>query len=547
MRLNVLITAISVLAVLTLFGIFAFQTERILGDSFSELSQTQSQNLGQLVQIVFATRKDYLSNFSHVVRSDNDLASSFVLAAESKDFHAVLSRLNKIKARSGIPIIDIVSRRGNTLTNALGSFSKSVALESPMEAITSIVTVGERVLLVSYAPLKLYDEMVGVLVLGYPLDKRFADQVGKETKTVVSFSLNSSKDADENIIPLEQVGKDILFASVKADSSVVSRANAAIRTRLFKFGVVILLLFISILFASIDIGFLRHFRLILAQIAHAASQLREGKLEPLALNNHKIKELSQIASAFNQFSSSIESYDSRLRETTAAVSAAQEKAAVAETVEQVVHDLKSPLSALDKFVTAEDSLPSESKFILRGALNRITEIISDLKKGKNPDKKDKHKSPEKTAVVTQHLPTLIEELLKEKRFQYSGKQDLSITLEIDAESEELMANVDPSGFKRVISNLVDNSVHSIEKNGLVLIFLSTFQSMIEIRIVDNGKGIPEEILDKLGRKGATFGKESGSGLGLYSAKKSIDEWKGALRISSATNRGTSVRILLPKV
>lgn len=544
MRLNTFITVISVATIVFLLTIFSLQTERILEDSFSELSETQSKNLEQLVQIVFASRKEYLSNFSRVIRGDNDLASSFILSTESKDFHTVITRIEKLKIKSGIPVIDIVSLRGKTLFNGLGSFAKNVSLHPKEAAVTSVVPVKDSLLLLCYAPLKLYDETVGILVLGYPLDQNFSEQIGKETKTTVSFSLIGNIKGTESRVPIEQVGKDVLFASIKADSSVVKQTNSIIQRRLFKFGALILVLFIITLFATLDFGVLRHFRSILAQIALAAGQLREGKLEPLALKEHRIKELSQIADAFNQFSSSIESYDQKLRETTEAVSIAKEKAAVAEVVEEVIHDLKAPLSAIDKFIAADQILTKDSKFILGSSLGRILEILGALKKGKN-QAADK---PKDEGILTyyQPLPELVEQVLKEKRVQYQNKKDLLLSSETDSEPSELSAKVDPATFKRVISNLVDNAVESIETHGIVLVLLTNFQNMVEVRIQDNGKGISKEIIEKLGKKGATFGKPNGSGLGLYTAKKAIDGWKGALRISSTPNLGTTVRIFLPR-
>jgi signal transduction histidine kinase len=67
-----------------------------------------------------------------------------------------------------------------------------------------------------------------------------------------------------------------------------------------------------------------------------------------------------------------------------------------------------------------------------------------------------------------------------------------------------------------------------------------------VRVEDNGRGIPSEILENLGKKGATFGKEGGSGLGIYGAKKYIEKMGGKLEIKSRLGDGTMVMIILPR-
>ena len=67
--------------------------------------------------------------------------------------------------------------------------------------------------------------------------------------------------------------------------------------------------------------------------------------------------------------------------------------------------------------------------------------------------------------------------------------------------------------------------------------------MIMIRIIDQGSGIPEHLLSKIGEPFFTT-KEQGTGLGLMICKNIIEEHKGNLKIDSSSN-GTKVEILLP--
>jgi len=84
-----------------------------------------------------------------------------------------------------------------------------------------------------------------------------------------------------------------------------------------------------------------------------------------------------------------------------------------------------------------------------------------------------------------------------------------------------------------------------DKGNIKVILLSENEYVI-VKVKDDGKGIPPEILSRLGEKGLTFNKKGGSGLGLYHAKTTIEKWSGKLEINSELNKGTEVTIKIPK-
>ena len=93
--------------------------------------------------------------------------------------------------------------------------------------------------------------------------------------------------------------------------------------------------------------------------------------------------------------------------------------------------------------------------------------------------------------------------------------------------------------------MIDNSVEALEGKGAITVSLTGSDGWITIAVSDNGKGIPLDVLPMLGRRGGTFGKTNGSGLGLYHAKTTVEGWGGHLNISSKLGHGTEVTISLP--
>lgn len=110
--------------------------------------------------------------------------------------------------------------------------------------------------------------------------------------------------------------------------------------------------------------------------------------------------------------------------------------------------------------------------------------------------------------------------------------------------------VSEAEFKRILSNIINNSIESFEPRGQGSVTLAlkpaAESAFIHIVISDTGKGISPEILPQLGQRRLTFGKTHGSGLGLSYAFSRIESWLGQIWIKSTLNQGTQVTLSLPQ-
>ncbi|NIU02190.1 MAG: GHKL domain-containing protein, partial [Nitrosopumilaceae archaeon] len=78
----------------------------------------------------------------------------------------------------------------------------------------------------------------------------------------------------------------------------------------------------------------------------------------------------------------------------------------------------------------------------------------------------------------------------------------------------------------VFINLILNSIQAIgDKPGIISIYVEEDKSSIKIRIEDTGKGVPEDILDRIFEPLVT-NKEKGTGLGLSTCKNIIEQHGG---------------------
>lgn len=223
--------------------------------------------------------------------------------------------------------------------------------------------------------------------------------------------------------------------------------------------------------------------------------------------------------------------------------------AFAKVASQVAHDIRSPLAALAVAEEELSGVPEDVRLIVRSAINRIRDITNDLSEKKRKalaptETSQSSADPPKERISTQCLPGLLEEIVSEKRVEFRNRTNFSLELKIGCENYGVFADVQATEFKRTISNLIDNSADTLPNGGNVTVTLATFGSIAEVYVQDDGPGIPEDILPRLGERGQTYGKKNGSGLGLFYARQCCRNWGGDLRIESKVGQGTLVALSL---
>ena len=105
--------------------------------------------------------------------------------------------------------------------------------------------------------------------------------------------------------------------------------------------------------------------------------------------------------------------------------------------------------------------------------------------------------------------------------------------------------IDRSALSIALTNLILNARQAMEDRGQLFITTKSTDDKVLIEIRDTGPGIPQEVKDRLFQPFVTT-KPSGSGLGLYSAKRIIEAHGGEIFIESELGQGTTVKVYLPK-
>lgn len=208
---------------------------------------------------------------------------------------------------------------------------------------------------------------------------------------------------------------------------------------------------------------------------------------------------------------------------------------------QMSHDIRSPLATLNTVIKDLENIPQEKNILIEKAMTRIADISENLLSRT----KINTTSRSLPIYALKNIASIIQEIIEQKKIEYSNHKNISISFVNKATAPA--AKVDESELKRILSNLINNSIESSKNEGVeIIIELSESNNHLLLKIKDNGKGIDQEILNKLGKQEITS-KRSGSGIGLIHSFERIKEWGGKINISSQLNVGTSVQIELPLI
>ena len=132
-------------------------------------------------------------------------------------------------------------------------------------------------------------------------------------------------------------------------------------------------------------------------------------------------------------------------------------------------------------------------------------------------------------------------------YEYALKNH--ITYKFEAPEEAIHLWFDPKQMQKVILNLLSNAFKYTNSKGFITVTIALQEQRVEIRIKDNGTGIPSESIDKIfDRFYQTDNQASqfslGTGIGLALTKSIVELHKGTIRVESTLNEGSCFTVTL---
>ena len=220
-----------------------------------------------------------------------------------------------------------------------------------------------------------------------------------------------------------------------------------------------------------------------------------------------------------------------------------------EFVATVSHELKTPLTSIrgysETIVDGENLTEAEiKKFagVINDEAERMGRLVGDLLQLSRFDY---------NKVSWNKMMFDIEELCEKvvEKMQIIAKEK-SHELRIINSIGIPKVYADQDAIEQVLVNIITNSIKYTHDGGRIEVYLSYDKGKVNIKIVDNGMGIPEKDLQRIFERFYRVDKArsrqmGGTGLGLSIVKEIVDGNNGTIDIKSKVNVGTEVTISLP--
>lgn len=226
----------------------------------------------------------------------------------------------------------------------------------------------------------------------------------------------------------------------------------------------------------------------------------------------------------------------------------REKERIKELVTDISHQLKTPLASLKmsyEIMTSSEFTEEEQKEFLnhgKDEIEKLQILLSSLIKVSRLEANMIEIIPVKAKIK--------ETIIRAVETVYMKADEKSIMIEME-EFKEMELYFDPKWTQEVFINILDNAVKYSSPDTSIIIRVSEMISFILIEIEDEGIGIERKEYSKIfqrfyrGNKKEVIEQE-GSGVGLYLARKILEEQGGTIRVKKGAKKGSIFSMTLPK-
>jgi signal transduction histidine kinase len=214
--------------------------------------------------------------------------------------------------------------------------------------------------------------------------------------------------------------------------------------------------------------------------------------------------------------------------------------ALARAASSISHDLRHYLAAVvanAEFLYESDMLKINRDEVyeeIKTAANQMTDLIDSLRE----------LSLQRSAITP--VRSKIDQVIRRAIEAIHAKPEFRSARIILLAPDDLEGMFDPRKLERVFFNLILNACEAtLEGNGSVTVEAQRTDKAFEMRITDNGTGVPASIQNTLFDPFVSFGKPNGTGLGLAIVSKIVQDHSGSVVVEKTSELGTTILVRLP--
>jgi len=207
----------------------------------------------------------------------------------------------------------------------------------------------------------------------------------------------------------------------------------------------------------------------------------------------------------------------------------------------LAHEIRNPLATLKTFLDLFPQRYRDKEFrgdflkLTTSELDRITTLVTDLLSFARPAKPDVKKGN-----INQVLEDVIHLVAVEAK-----KQNITINTNLQKIRQALL---DADQMKQVFLNIFLNAFDAIKKRGRISVesrdIRKNGMDYVQVEISNNGKSIPEQMLEHIFDPFFTT-KKKGGGLGLSISHQIVQEHNGIIEVESIAKKGTTFIVTIP--
>jgi signal transduction histidine kinase len=207
----------------------------------------------------------------------------------------------------------------------------------------------------------------------------------------------------------------------------------------------------------------------------------------------------------------------------------------------LAHEVRNPLNAamlqlelLERRLrrTANDPKLIEPTELAQKEIERLTRLLNEFLAFARPP--ELHTQEHDVVAV-------VRQVLEPER---AGAEQRGVTLELDAEPAQVLAEVDVAKLHQVVVNLVRNACEAVAGGGHIRVGIRVDDARCVLRVSDDGPGIPDEVRPRIYEPFFST-KESGTGLGMSIVHSLVSLHGGSIALDTGP-RGTTFEVTLPR-
>lgn len=214
-------------------------------------------------------------------------------------------------------------------------------------------------------------------------------------------------------------------------------------------------------------------------------------------------------------------------------------------VSSMTHDLKSPVTSImgsvQILLEAADQLPYERRVERLEAIEQGSKRLLRLIEQVLNAARSQSRPP-----LTQASLNLVDYV---RPLATSFATAHGRLVEVRSTDRDILVDADPEALDQVMSILLENACVHTPEGTSVWVDVDASGEAAEVKVIDNGPGIPADDLPDLFvpfRRGMSAAGQPGAGLGMFIATNLVQGMGGEISVQSVSGQGTTVRFTLPK-